>query len=169
MCSDCCAGAPRESGNWRVEIAGRLRNPCRDRVRRERAYYAGLSGRRVKPQIERFAPRRAGTRTRWQRTAGRLVGRLTRHPLLSISPQPPTVLPGRPSRVLSYQAPTPLAPPSQRTLSEAGLFSNAKSAHTASVAAAVSVSAVRDTMSPRTACNRHGTSDWPNGGRRCWD
>jgi hypothetical protein len=36
MSSNYCEGASRETGNWRVEDAGRLRNPCRNRVPRER-------------------------------------------------------------------------------------------------------------------------------------
>jgi hypothetical protein len=52
-----CAGAQKETGNWRVGIAGRSRSPCRDRARRESAYYAAVSGRRVKPRIERLAAR----------------------------------------------------------------------------------------------------------------
>jgi NAD(P)-dependent dehydrogenase (short-subunit alcohol dehydrogenase family) len=35
-------GAQRETGSWWVEVAGRLRNPCRNRARRDSAYYAAL-------------------------------------------------------------------------------------------------------------------------------
>jgi hypothetical protein len=55
-----CAGAQKETGNWRVEIAGRSRSPCRNRARRESVYYAAVSGRRVKPRTERLALRSSG-------------------------------------------------------------------------------------------------------------
>jgi hypothetical protein len=45
----------RETGNGRVEVAGRFQNPYR--VRRASAFYAGVSGRRVKPRGERLAPK----------------------------------------------------------------------------------------------------------------
>jgi hypothetical protein len=57
---DSCTGAWRETGNWRVEVAGRLRNPCRNRVVRDAAYYAAVSSRRVKPRTERLALRSCG-------------------------------------------------------------------------------------------------------------
>jgi len=58
--ADSCDGVKRETGSWQVEFAGRLRNHWRVRVRRESAYYAGVSGRRVKPRAERLAPRSFG-------------------------------------------------------------------------------------------------------------
>ena len=61
MCSDSCAVAPRESGNWRVESAGRLRNHCRVGDRRDAAYDAAVSRRRVKPRAESSLRDRAGT------------------------------------------------------------------------------------------------------------
>src|SRR5262249_42411571 len=57
---DFCAGAPHETGNWRVEVAGRLRNRCRVRGRREAAYYAAVWGKRVKPRAEMLAARSFG-------------------------------------------------------------------------------------------------------------
>lgn len=53
-------GARRETGNWWVEVAGRLRYPCRNRVRRDFAYYVAVSGRRVKPRAERLDTRSCG-------------------------------------------------------------------------------------------------------------
>jgi hypothetical protein len=57
-----CDGAKRETGNWSVEAAGRSRNHCRVRVRRELTYYANVSSVRVKPQAEILPPRSFGHR-----------------------------------------------------------------------------------------------------------
>jgi len=62
MGSDSCAGASRETGNWRVECAGRSRNRHQEHVCRERAYYAASSERRVKPRARCSLRDHSGTR-----------------------------------------------------------------------------------------------------------